>query len=160
MDRAEIRRRNFIASDELPYTTVTHQRYDSGDYALALERALALVGYAGFGEERRAALERGRLLGLGIASYVEYTGMGSQVFHGRGMVGIAGHDSAWMRLGADGRVTVWTSVPAIGKGVATTYAQLAAASLGVDVRRSRGRALDTAARARAGGPGRSRAAAR
>jgi carbon-monoxide dehydrogenase large subunit len=133
IDPAEIRRRNFVPPDELPYTSVSHQRYDSGDYPLALERALEAIGYESFPEEREAARAEGRLLGLGIASYVEYTGMGSQVFHGRGMVGIAGHDSAWMRLGEDGRVTVWTSLPAIGQGVATTFAQLAAATLGLEV---------------------------
>lgn len=132
IDRAEIRRRNYVPADELPYTSVSHQRYDSGDYPAALERALEALGYESFAEEREAARRRGRLLGLGIASYVEYTGMGSQVFHGRGMVGIAGHDSAWMRLGADGRVTVWTTLPAIGQGVATTFAQLAAATLGLE----------------------------
>ena len=133
IDRAEIRRRNYVQPGELPYTTVTHQRYDSGDYPQALERALEAVGYEGFAAERESAARAGRRLGLGIASYVEYTGMGSQVFHGRGMVGIAGHDSAWMRLEDDGRVTVFTSLPAIGQGVATTFAQLAAARLGVNV---------------------------
>ncbi|MGZ4201944.1 MAG: xanthine dehydrogenase family protein molybdopterin-binding subunit [Thermoleophilaceae bacterium] len=133
LDRAEIRRRNLIASAELPYTTVTHQRYDSGDYGLALERALDAAGYAGFEDERRAARQRGRLIGIGIASYVEYTGMGSKVFHGRGMVGIAGHDRAWMRIDERGRVTVWTTLPAIGQGVATTFAQMAAAALGMSL---------------------------
>jgi carbon-monoxide dehydrogenase large subunit len=133
LDPAEIRRRNLVQSEELPYASVGHQRYDSGDYPLALERALDAIGYADFPEEQEAARAGGRLLGLGIASYVEYTGMGSQVFHGRGMVGIAGHDSAWMRLGEDGRVTVWTTLPAIGQGVATTFAQLAAATLGMEV---------------------------
>ena len=129
----EIRRRNLIGSAELPYTTVTHQRYDSGDYGLALEGALDAAGYAGFEDKRRAARERGRLLGIGIASYVEYTGMGSKVFHGRGMIGIAGHDRAWMRIDELGRVTVWTTLPAIGQGVATTFAQMAAAALGVSL---------------------------
>jgi aerobic carbon-monoxide dehydrogenase large subunit len=133
IDRAEIRRRNFLAADELPHTTVTHHRYDSGDYALGLERALQAIGDDGFEAERRSARERGNRFGVGIASYVEYTGMGSQIFHGRGMVGIAGHDSAHMRVGEDGRVTVWTSLPAIGQGVATTFAQLTAHGLGIEV---------------------------
>ena len=83
--------------------------------------------------EREAASKRGNRFGLGIATYVEYSGMGSVVFHGRGMVGIAGHDSAHMRVGEDGRVTVWTSLPGIGQGVATTFAQLTAHGLGMDV---------------------------
>jgi aerobic carbon-monoxide dehydrogenase large subunit len=146
--RDEIRRRNYIGADELPYTTVTHQRYDSGDYGQALERALTAIGYDAFAAEQREARERGILLGLGIASYVEYTGMGSAVFHGRGMVGIAGSDSAWLTLAEDGRVTVSTTLPAIGQGVATTFAQLTAAALGLDVDDVRVVRSDTAA-----GPG-------
>jgi aerobic carbon-monoxide dehydrogenase large subunit len=133
LDRAEIRRRNLLSADELPHTTVTHHRYDSGDYALALERALQAIGYPNFSTEHEAVSKRRNRFGVGIATYVEYSGMGSVIFHGRGMVGIAGHDSAWMRVGEDGRVTVWTSLPAVGQGVATTFAQLTAHGLGIDV---------------------------
>src|SRR5437763_17146264 len=99
LDRAEVRRRNLITADELPNTTVTHQRYDSGDYALALERAMGAIGYDRFADEQAQARRCGRALGLGIASYVEYSGMGSAVFHGRGMLGIAGRDRARLALG-------------------------------------------------------------
>jgi carbon-monoxide dehydrogenase large subunit len=132
IDRAEIRRRNFIRSHEMPYTTVTHQRYDSGDYELALDRALEAVGYDGFAREQTRARSEGRLLGLGISSYVEYTAMGSAVFGGRGMVGIAGYDGAWLELGPGGKVLVWTTLPAIGQGVQTTFAQMTAEALGVE----------------------------
>jgi carbon-monoxide dehydrogenase large subunit len=145
IDRAAIRRRNHVRRDELPYATVTHQRYDSGDYTLALDRALAAVGYEEFAHRQHDARRRGQLLGLGIASYVEYTGMGSVVFHGRGMVGIAGHDHAWIRLDPEGRATVWTTLPGIGQGVATTFAQLAAGALGLDVDAVRVARPDTAA---------------
>jgi carbon-monoxide dehydrogenase large subunit len=131
LDRAEVRRRNLIGRDELPYTTVSHQLYDSGDYALALERAVQAIGYREFVAEQERAREEGRLLGLGIASYVEYSAMGSAVFQGRGMVGIPGVDRAWLTLDDEGRVTVTTSLPSIGQGLATTFAQLAADALGV-----------------------------
>jgi carbon-monoxide dehydrogenase large subunit len=144
IDRAEIRRRNYVAADEMPYTTVTHQRYDSGDYALALDRALAAIDYPGFPARRDRARRDGRMLGLGIASYVEYTGMGSSVFQGRGMLGIAGYDHAWIRLGDDGTPTVWTTLPAMGQGVATTFAQLAAATLGLPPEQIRVERSDTA----------------
>jgi carbon-monoxide dehydrogenase large subunit len=143
IDRAEIRRRNYVTVDQMPYTTVTHQRYDSGDYALALERALHAIDYDGFPLRRDAARLDGRLLGLGIASYVEYSGMGSRVFQGRGMVGIAGYDHAWIRLDEDGVPNVWTTLPAIGQGVATTFAQLAAAALGIAPEQIRVRRSDT-----------------
>ncbi len=116
IDRAEIRRRNLIDADELPYTTVSHQQYDSGDYALALERALEAIGYDGFAAERSRAREQGRVLGLGIASYVEYSAMGSAVFHGRGMIGIPGVDRAWLGLDEHGRITVTTTLPVDGPG--------------------------------------------
>jgi aerobic carbon-monoxide dehydrogenase large subunit len=143
IDRAEIRRRNYVTADQMPYTTVTHQRYDSGDYAQALERALQAIDYDGFPLRRDAARLDGRLLGLGIGSYVEYSGMGSRVFQGRGMVGIAGYDHAWIRLDEEGVPNVWTTLPAIGQGVATTFAQLAAAALGIAPEQIRVRRSDT-----------------
>jgi aerobic carbon-monoxide dehydrogenase large subunit len=144
IDRAEVRRRNLIRADELPYTTVTHQRYDSGNYTLALDRALESIGYERFPAEQARARAGGRALGLGIASYVEYSGMGSAVFHGRGMVGIAGIDRAWLALEEDGTVTVTTTLPSIGQGLATTFAQLTADSLGLAPEAVRVRQPDTA----------------
>ncbi|MEA2197246.1 MAG: aerobic carbon-monoxide dehydrogenase large subunit, partial [Solirubrobacteraceae bacterium] len=152
VDRAEIRRRNLIGTDELPYTTVTHQRYDSGDYALALARALEAIGFAGFTRAQRRARREGRLLGLGIASYVEYSGLGSAVFNARGMVGIPGYDRAWIALGEDGRATVNTTLPTMGQGLATTFAQLAGAALGLEPESVLVQRPDTAAGA-AGGTG-------
>lgn len=133
IDRAEIRKRNFVRPKEFPYTTLTHQRYDSGDYGLALELALRAVGYERFQEEQEAALAAGRRLGLGLASYVEYTGMGSAVFQGRGMIGISGSDGAHVALDGEGRATVWTTLPAIGQGSGTTFAQVVAAELGLSL---------------------------
>ena len=148
IDRAEVRRRNLIAADELPYTTVTHQQYDSGDYIQALERALQAIGYASFETERRDARAQGRVLGLGIASYVEYSAMGSAVFHGRGMIGIPGVDRAWLSLDEHGEITVSTTLPSMGQGLATTFAQLTAEALGLDPASVRVRQPDTVA-----GPG-------
>lgn len=132
IDRAEIRRRNLIPARELPHTTLTSQRYDSGDYAAALDRALAAADYDGFPERQAAARAEGRLRGLGICCYVEYTGINSRVFKGRGMVGIAGSDGAHIRLTPEGRAIVWTTLPGIGQGSDTTFGQLVADRLGLD----------------------------
>ena len=133
LDPAEIRRRNLLTPDELPYATATGQHYDSGDYGGALERALEAIGY----EEARAAQQRaraeGRLVGLGLACWVEFTGINSAVFTGRGMVGIAGYDGAHVVLDADGNATVWTTMPSIGQGGETTFAQMTADALGLEV---------------------------
>lgn len=145
IDRAKIRLRNLLTADELPYTTVTNQRYDSGDYGRALRVALEAVGYDGFVEQQRLARSDGRLIGLGLSCYVEYTGINSRVFSGRGMVGIAGFDDARIALDADGRARVWTTLPAIGQGVETTFAQLTADALGIDVERVVVARTDTAA---------------
>ena len=75
MDPAEVRRRNFIAKDAFPHTTVTHAAYDSGDYEGALDLALRSAGYDELREEQRRRREQGdtRQLGIGISTYVEIT---------------------------------------------------------------------------------------
>ncbi|MDE3130715.1 MAG: xanthine dehydrogenase family protein, partial [Acidobacteriota bacterium] len=143
LDRAEIRRRNLIAATEMPFTTVTGHRYDSGDYAAALERALEVIGYDGFEERRRAAAEDGRLVGLGISCYVEYTGVNSKVYQGRGMVAVPGYDSVHLALDEDGGVSVWTTLPAIGQGTETTFAQVVADALELPLERIRVERPDT-----------------
>ena len=130
---ADVRRRNLISSDEMPYATVTNQHYDSGDYPEAFERALVAIGYESFREAQASARAQGRLVGLGLACYVEYTGINSRVFSGRGMVGIAGYDGAHVALDESGQATVWTTLPSIGQGVETTFAQITADELNVDV---------------------------
>jgi aerobic carbon-monoxide dehydrogenase large subunit len=143
LDRAEIRRRNLITADELPLTTHTGQRYDSGDYVAALELALAEIDYPSFDERRVRALAAGRPIGIGISCYVEYTGVNRDVYQGRGMVAIPGTESAHLRLGEDGTVSVWTTLPAIGQGTETTFAQLVADELDLDLEQVRVQQPDT-----------------
>jgi len=132
LDPAAVRRRNLIGVDELPYVSATKQPYDNGDYRRALDLALERIGYEEVAERKRSAAAAGRRLGVGLACYVEPTGMPSSVFKLRGMVGIEGFDSAHMAIEEDGRIRVWTTTPAIGQGTATTMAQLAAEALGVE----------------------------
>jgi carbon-monoxide dehydrogenase large subunit len=132
LDPAELRRRNLIDAAELPYLSVTRQPYDSGDYRRALETALERIGYDELTDLKREAAQSGRRLGVGLACYVEPTGMNAEVFEGRGMVGIAGVDGAHVELDDDGIVRLWTTTPDIGQGTLTTMAQLAAEALGVD----------------------------
>ena len=115
----------------MPYLSATKHPYESGDYAAALEAALHMFGYAGALKDRDAARAEGRLMGIGIASYVEYTGAGSSTFRGRGMADIPGTDTARVWLGDDGKVHVQTTCPSVGQGSHTTFAQVAAAGLGV-----------------------------
>jgi carbon-monoxide dehydrogenase large subunit len=118
LDPAEIRRRNFIPSAAFPYRTATGQVYDSGNYEAALEKALELVDYPRLRREQAAGRERGELLGIGLATYVEPAGLG--------------WESGSVRFERTGAVTVVTGSSAHGQGHETTFAQIVADALGVD----------------------------
>lgn len=126
LDPAEIRRRNLVAPEEMPYRPGLVYKdgvpmtYDSGDFPAALERVLALVDYAGW--RKRQAAQRGgpRRLGLGLGCYAEGTGLGP-------------FEGATVRVDAGGVVRVVIGVAAQGQGHATTLAQIAAEALGADL---------------------------
>ncbi|HXV72850.1 MAG TPA: xanthine dehydrogenase family protein molybdopterin-binding subunit [Acidimicrobiia bacterium] len=130
LDRAEVRRRNFIPSHRFPYSvaiTASDGRpvtYDGGDYAAALESALAAADLDGFPSRRDSSAARGLLLGFGIASYVEDTGVGP-------------YDGARVEILPNGEVTVEVGVSSQGQGHATVFAQICADRLGVDPERVR-----------------------
>src|SRR5437660_79702 len=132
LDPAEVRRVNFVRPAQMPYVSVTGHPYESGDYAAALETALQKFDYPGARKDQDRARGDGRLLGIGIGSYVEYTGAGSSTSKPRGMEDIPGTDTARVWLDDDGKVHVQTTSPAIGQGSHTTFAQVAAAGLGVE----------------------------
>jgi aerobic carbon-monoxide dehydrogenase large subunit len=132
LDPADVRRVNLVKPEQMPYTTATGHPYESGDYPAALESALAAFDYRGARAGQARARAAGKLVGIGISSYVEFTGAGSSTFIGRGMVGIPGTDTARVWVDGDGQIRVQTSCPAIGQGVQTTLAQVAAAEIGVD----------------------------
>ncbi len=125
LDRVEVRRRNLIGPERMPYTTPVKSRdgsamtYDSGDYPAAMEMALTRIDYDGFPARRDAARAAGRFLGIGVANYVEGTGRGP-------------FESARVRIAPSGRVTVYTGATDQGQGGKTTLAQLCAAELGLE----------------------------
>jgi len=131
LDPADIRRRNLIARDAYPFTSAAGFVYDSGDYPRALEMALELAGYDALKRERDEARARGRLLGVGISCYTEYTGMGSATYRQRGMVEVSGAEAARVSVGADGTVRCLLSFSSQGQGHATTAAQVVADEMGV-----------------------------
>ncbi|HET8627913.1 MAG TPA: molybdopterin cofactor-binding domain-containing protein [Thermomicrobiales bacterium] len=127
---AEVRRRNFIPPEAFPYDGATGVRYDSGDYARALDEALRRLDYARVREEQAEARRAGRLLGLGLAVYCEFAG--------------PGWDSAQVRAQPTGTVTVTTGISPHGQGEETTFAQLVVDELGVALEDVVVRASDTA----------------
>jgi len=132
LDPVEVRRRNFIDVSELPFQTASGLIVDSGDPKQSLERALASSDYARRRSESRHA-PAGKYLGVGVASYTEFTGMGSGTFRLRGMRQVAGHDAATVRVEPTGEVRGFVSAASQGQGHATTFAQVLADELGVPI---------------------------
>lgn len=130
-DPAEVRFRNFIPKDSMPYPTATGLSYDSGDYAQALRKAMEIVGYEKLRREQEEERKKGRLIGIGISSYVEVCGLGpSKAVRGTGF-GLGLWESATVRVHPSGKVNVYTGSSPHGQGEETTFAQIVSHELGI-----------------------------
>ena len=123
-DRVELRRRNLVSSSELPYRNPFGMVYDSGDYVKALDSALALADWDGFAARKRAAKKRGRLRGIGLATYVDTA------------TGVP-RERAEVTVQPDGFVDVVLGTVSNGQGHETSFAQLVTEFLGVPIERVR-----------------------
>ncbi|PYN77154.1 MAG: hypothetical protein DMD96_24405 [Candidatus Rokuibacteriota bacterium] len=131
LDPAEIRRRNLLPREAYPFKSATGLTYDSGDFPKALEQVLAAVGYEELRRTQAQQRATGRLVGIGIACYTEYTGMGSTIFRLRGMTEVPGIEAATVAVDPDGTARCSVSFPTQGQGHGTTIAQLVADRLGL-----------------------------
>jgi len=126
LDRAEVRRRNLIPPEKMPYETRLKARggrpvlLDSGDYPRCQAEALERAGWSDFPARQQAARKSGRYLGIGMANYCKGTGRGP-------------FESATVRIGPSGRVHVYTGAAAMGQGTKTMLAQVVAEQLGADL---------------------------
>ena len=124
LDPAEVRRRNFVQPDEMPYHAgILYRdgepiRYDSGNYPETLTRALEAAGYDELRRRQQELRQRGRYLGVGIGCYVEGTGVGS-------------FEGARIRIDASGQLIIATGATGHGQGHETVFAQIAADLWGV-----------------------------
>ena len=119
IDRIELRRRNMIRPEQMPYTNAMGKTYDSGRFAHVMERALALADWNGFDARAADAARRGRLRGQGIATFLEWTG--ADVFEETVDVAVTG----------SGRIEIFTAAQPMGQSLATTFTQLAVDVFGV-----------------------------
>ena len=133
LDPAEIRRRNFINADQMPYQTPVVQCYDSGDYHASLDKALANADYDSFAARQTEAKGRGKLRGIGLSSYIEACGVAPSAAVGSLGVGVGLWESAQVRFNPTGGVTVFTGTHSHGQGHETAFAQLVTERLGVPV---------------------------
>jgi carbon-monoxide dehydrogenase large subunit len=120
IDRVELRRRNLLRPDELPYKTHVGETYDSGEFERMLQGALHAGDWSGFAERKAKSMRRGKLRGRGVAVYLEWTGA-------------LPTETVDIEIGADGTVTVFSGTQAMGQGLETTYTQLVQELLGVPV---------------------------
>jgi aerobic carbon-monoxide dehydrogenase large subunit len=137
MDPAEVRRKNFIPPDAFPYAPADNLlaglKYDSGDYERTMNRALAMADYQNLRAEQAEARQEGRLIGIGLSSYIEMCGVAPTAWIQREGWGAALWESANVRVHLTGKVVVTTGSAAHGQGHETTMAQLVASELGIPV---------------------------
>src|SRR6185503_1630051 len=129
MDAAEVRRKNFPRADEFPFHTATGLDYDSGDYEAALDKAQGIIDYAKLRDQQRKGRDQGKLIGIGVSTYVEICALGPSAAMPAG-----GWESATVRIEPTGKVTVLTGASPHGQGQETSFAQIAADELGVDLK--------------------------
>lgn len=124
LDRAEVRTRNYVRPEQMPYALPLKNRagvgvvYDSGDYPECQRKALVHADYAGFKERQQQARREGRYVGIGIAAAVKGTGRGP-------------FESGTVRVAPNGKVTIATGAQEMGQGIRTSLIQLCAETLGV-----------------------------
>jgi carbon-monoxide dehydrogenase large subunit len=125
LDGAELRRRNLIHPEQMPYKNAMGQTYDSGHFESILDQGLALADWAGFEARRKASAAAGKLRGLGIATFLEWTG------------GNAFEERVTINVAADGYIEIASATQAMGQGIATSYAQLAVDTFKVPIEKIR-----------------------
>ena len=121
LDPDEIRRRNLISPEQMPYTNAMGQVYDSGKFESILDHGLALARWSDFAAREAESRARGKLRGRGLASFLEWTG--GNAFEERVTVSVSG----------DGEIEVYASTMPMGQGIATSYAQLVVDVFGVPI---------------------------
>ena len=131
LTRDEIRRRNLIPREAMPYATPIGPTYDSGDFPNILEKLLAAGDWDGFPGRRAESAARGRLRGIGLAMYVETSGVAPSKLAGLLGARIGFFESAELRIDAEGGVQVLAGTHNHGQGHETTYAQIVADRLGL-----------------------------
>jgi aerobic carbon-monoxide dehydrogenase large subunit len=133
LDRADIRRRNLIPPSAMPYKTPIGPTYDCGDFPKIFARALEVADYSHFAKRRADAARRGRLAGIGMACYVESSGVAPSRFAGALGARVGFYEAASIRVEPDGAVRAMLGTHNHGQGHATTFAQILASKLGVAI---------------------------
>jgi carbon-monoxide dehydrogenase large subunit len=134
LDPGEFRRRNFVPADAFPYQTQVALQYDSGNYEPALDKALEKAGYEDLRrQQKERRQEGGKPLGIGLCSYIEACGIAPSAVVGSLGAQAGLYESAKVRVHPTGSVTVFTGSSDHGQGHETTFSQIVADRLGVEI---------------------------
>ncbi len=143
LERDEIRRRNMIAPEQMPYTTPFDRLYDVGEFEAHMDEAMERAKWAEFDQRNEAARAQGKIRGIGMSTYVE-------------ACAFAGSEPAFINLNPDGTTTIRIGTQSNGQGHKTAYAQFAAETLGLDIEKIDVRQGDTDELEKGSGTGGSR----
>jgi carbon-monoxide dehydrogenase large subunit len=124
----EVRLRNLVPPEAMPFDNITGKHFDSGDYPECLRRAVAAIGLGAVRERQR----QGKRIGVGFAIFCEQGAHGTSVYHGWGIPMVPGHEQASARLTPDGGLELRVGVHSHGQGLETTLAQIAHEVLGIE----------------------------
>lgn len=131
LDPAELRRRNLICQEDMPWRTAGGALYESGTYQESLARALEVVGYERLRAEQKRRRPDQPLLGIGLCCFAEVSGVGSRGYKARGMSRVPGFDSCTIKVEPTGKVRLMVSICSQGQSHETTMAQICADELGI-----------------------------
>jgi len=137
LEPGEMRLRNLVQPEQMPFDNITRKHFDSGDYPQAMRRALAAIDVDEVRARQRHGEPDGRRIGLGVAIYCEQAAHGTSVYAGWGIPMVPGHEQATARLTPDGGLELRVGVHSHGQGMETTFAQVAHEMLGIDVAKVR-----------------------
>jgi carbon-monoxide dehydrogenase large subunit len=133
MDPAELRRKNFIPTDAFPYESVTGERYDSGNFHKALDKALDLADYDEIRERQEAQSDDDRYLGVGLSCYAHVSGVGPADICKKAGIFKTHWESGRVTINPSGTVTAYCGTMDFGMGHDTAYAQILSDELGVPI---------------------------
>lgn len=132
VEPGKVRQMNMVEESDMPFFSIAKKHFDSGNYPKSVEMAADLIGLEKIREQQKAPLPDGRLLGVGIGSYVEQTAHGTSVFSSWGVAMVPGYEQATVRLTPDGGLELRIGVQSHGQGMETSMAQMAYEVLGID----------------------------
>ena len=128
----EVRLKNLVQPEQMPFDNITRKHFDSGDYPEALHRAMAAIDLQGIRARQKQGESDGRLIGIGHSIYCEQGAHGTSVYAGWGIPMVPGHEQATARMTPDGGLEIRVGVHSHGQSMETTLPQVANEILGID----------------------------